>query len=718
MRKNTAYASLIPYLQHSSAYLAISLRSNDNDELERLSNPFVVVDDSSAIGRLLHARFVTDGASTIQELSLFVQRNQYHVAPNSLEPLTNRRIASLWQKAFDVYLSRSDSGLIRLSALTDDNGGLNTFSPLFFCKFRRLFFEPPCPRCGNPLTQCEDDGILDSAGLPSFSSSLHRYLYCEDCYKGGKGLFYVYDREMEDSQMVRDRWELINSFSSLLDNPANHEHLPCKACDKREECFGAKNKASSRISIFSFYPFHMLPFEAMNIHCTDFLALLSGASSEEIVSTLPPAHIRVSNVLDVQHNMEKHPPFFFDAEKQFLELLYLKLVFLRQLADWIVTLPLEDLSPLSSFSIDSFWVNLPEPVDTLPYFWNFKLKPHGLIASSEGRSFPAHRALESKTDFLALAWFFVMLRNAKQDMEKVLEYLNSMFIDGAPLSTEAFLERIESSFSYKFGPQSIFWNPQEIEIPEHYKALWKSCMELGWRLTRARFDDTSRSSNVDYWIAEIEGLIKSVKKDLFASMPSTAGPIEVSKEDIVLDKQIGAVLTGIAAKWESELLESIRLPKQDLPQPTAPPEREAEEEYELPQQQDIPALEETIIVAPGATEPPPAHEVSPPVRDQAPAQEEIPETVIFSSPGSGPESTTETTPPSAEPKPHEPPSQQSQDKEFEKTLSLLDQELLDLVDETPAAKKEKPSTQPAHDKEEKLKQQEEIPETVIIKPDD
>ena len=710
MSKNTPYASLTPYLQQSRVCLAISLRSHDNDELERLSNPFVVVDDSSAIGRLLHGQFVTDGGTAIQELSLFVQRDQYRVVHNSLDPLTNRRIASLWQKAFDAYASRPDSGLVKLSALTNNNS-LKTLSPLFFCKLRRHFFEPPCPTCGNLLLQCEDDTILQAAGLPPFSSSLRRYLYCEHCYQTGEGFFYVYEREMENCQVVRDRWELINSFSSLVEDPANLGHLPCNTCDRKKECFGAKDKALTRISIFSFYPFHMLPFKAMDIHCTDFLALLSGASCEEIISTLPPAHTRTSKVLDLKHNMEKGLPFFFGGEKHFLEVLYLKLAFLRQLADWVETLPLEGLSPLSSFSFDSFWVDLPEPADSLPYFWNFKVKPHGLIVCNEDKSFPAPLGLESKTDFLALAWFFVMLRNAKQDMQEVLDNLNRMFIDGSPLSTEVFLKKIESSFAHEFGPECVFWIPQKLEMPQDYKALWKSCMELGWRLLRARFDDPSNFKNMDYWIAEIDELKKRVKSALFGAEPSSDPSFRASREDITLDKEIGAVLTDIAARWEAKLLESIGVERQDLIHPTGPPKDVPTEGHE---QQTMPPLEETIIIAPRGPKPPSEPKTSTPTQKDVAREDEIPETIIFSAPESAPFATAPgptSTP--AGPNSTETPSKGPQDEDFEKTLSLLDQELLGLVDGAPGEVEDEHDHRPSQDKG---KKDEHIPETVIIRP--
>ncbi|RLB86550.1 MAG: hypothetical protein DRH15_01320, partial [Deltaproteobacteria bacterium] len=62
----------------------------------------------------------------------------------------------------------------------------------------------------------------------------------------------------------------------------------------------------------------------------------------------------------------------------------------------------------------------------------------------------------------------------------------------------------------------------------------------------------------------------------------------------------------------------------------------------------------------------------------------------------------------------------SQDQEFEKTLSMLDQELMGLVEEPspkPQASEELQSRSSDQKPEQKQEKKEEIPETVIIKPD-
>ena len=61
------------------------------------------------------------------------------------------------------------------------DGILSPFASLFFCKEKGRYFHPPCPRCGRPLALCVDDAVLAAAGLPLYSRSLERHLYCEAC---------------------------------------------------------------------------------------------------------------------------------------------------------------------------------------------------------------------------------------------------------------------------------------------------------------------------------------------------------------------------------------------------------------------------------------------------------------------------------------------------------------------------------------------------------
>lgn len=723
MSQKPGLVSLIPYLQSPTASIELPLRSDDPKQLEGMLDPFVIVDDSSRLGRLIDASFVTDAGASLKRLSLFIQRSQYSFVPDPLRPLNNKAVESIWQAAYGVFLQNSkDSGLIQLSILDDGNGHLNAVAPVFLCKRKRVYFEPPCPMCGSALTQCEDDDALASSGLPVFSTSLQRFLHCENCLISGvQPLFYAYDKEGMESEKVKDRFELIKSYSNLLEASPNEIALPCLGCDEKDICFGSPQKATSRIAVLSFYPFYMIPFEALCLHCVDFLALLSGAKAQDVAANLHPAHRRAARLLDVEQYAEKGLPFFFDQGERFLEIFYLKLTFLRQLALWLTKLPLGAEQDFGSFSMDSFWVDLPRPREALPYFWGFELKPHGLYVCQPERTAPISQSIIDPKNFFALAWFFVMLRNSTQDMQAILENIAGLFKEGVPVSTDEFVSRVESSQATGFEPANLYWEPQEAQISEAHLPLWISCLRLGWDILRASYGGPCTSTEICTWVEQIETLQKEVKQVMFTSPKFSHKPVATVQEQAPeVDKKIAAILREIAARWESELV-----PESSSSQEVPPASKQngIDKPLEAPgQEESQPALGETIIITPGpkGLYPDEIPQVS---EQEQPEEEEIPETIIFSSPAVlGKSEWMDTAaPPGAHKDKGGASSPTEEDKEFEKTLSMLDQELGDLVGNSTA---EPPQGQGSHEQatdQEPAKEtgmEDDIPETVIIKPKD
>jgi len=56
--------------------------------------------------------------------------------------------------------------------------------PLLYCRPTRTFLRPPCPACRESLVLCRDDAWLSARGLPTFSGSPHRILFCPTCSRG------------------------------------------------------------------------------------------------------------------------------------------------------------------------------------------------------------------------------------------------------------------------------------------------------------------------------------------------------------------------------------------------------------------------------------------------------------------------------------------------------------------------------------------------------
>lgn len=259
--------SLIPYLDASRGgfHLQFSLISRDPAILEKTPFPFSVVSDSDPLARLLEAEFVSDAGSRLKKVFVLIQRDQYLLTERDDRWVPdNGKIAESWKKAFSFYAGDNMAlSLIILANQMNEQGKLRPLQSLFYCKTRKLFFHPPCPKCGLSLHQCENDDLLSHSGLRSYFASLKRYLYCPSCFSEDKSEFYAYGLDRSDPPTIKDRWTLIKEYGLLPDQ--SNDQFPCGACSNHQECYGSDQRVLSRICPFGFYPFYLFVFDAMSL---------------------------------------------------------------------------------------------------------------------------------------------------------------------------------------------------------------------------------------------------------------------------------------------------------------------------------------------------------------------------------------------------------------------------------------------------------------------
>ena len=314
--------SLIPYLDPdgSGIYLKICLRSEDQAVLEKTRGPFTVITDSGPITRIIEAQFTTNAGSRVKRVFLLVQKDEYRLDRNQLWPVNNLDIDRCWQKAFSRYVGDvRDDNVAVLSDQIGKEGGLLPFRPLFFCKAIHAFFHPPCPHCGSYLEQCYDDDLLAATGLEPYSTSLKRYLFCTSCLESsGQSDFYRVSVDGTDPQMIRDLTDLIRAFKFITEDRNLTGTFPCAVCHSRQECYGEAGLALSRIEPFSFYPFYMLIFNELSVNAIDFLALISGATLEEMEAAIALRHKQGSaNYLnEIRQKGPIITPFMFDQDQR------------------------------------------------------------------------------------------------------------------------------------------------------------------------------------------------------------------------------------------------------------------------------------------------------------------------------------------------------------------------------------------------------------------
>jgi hypothetical protein len=551
--------SLLPYLKSvkNNFGLDISLVSEEYEFLEKTAFPFLVICDSGSFTRVIDARIVTDAESVIKPVFLLLQSDQYHLTSDGMWPLNNMDIDRLWQQVFLQYSAQTPDESPHkphfvLLRQINKKGGLSPFQSLFYCTFRKDYFHPPCSKCGKSLDLCRDDHLLSESELQPYSSSLKRYLYCPECTQDPNLKdFYVFSLDAFDPPDLKNHLDLIKNWEHLIVNPITVDHFPCLDCADQARCFGNDKLAVSRIVPFSFYPFYLMILEAATLNAHDFLSLISGATQDEIKDNLSGKRAlgRVKYLEAAQQKLSVRSPFLFDSnhEKNPLEILYLKLSFLGQLAQMI----LSNWAPLShpglSHSLERIWVKLARQGSLLPLFWNFNIDVIDIginLANSPHLSVsPPNHGLH----FLGNAWFYTLLVNDHQGAKKVLSELEKLMVEST--STKMGLSELikKNEANPVFAAKNIFWRPKDRHVNKDWQRLWEESLELGGELLEAGMNRETSWSENKFW-QDFEALREKVKAALFGQ--DSFIPKAPSQSD---DQAISALLNEIAVRWRLEI---------------------------------------------------------------------------------------------------------------------------------------------------------------------
>jgi hypothetical protein len=602
--------SLLPYIKTGKniSLLNISRIPQQTISGGQLRFPFALISESGPFTHIIQAQIESDHGSIIKQVFLLLDKDTYLSANDESRGLNNELVEQCWQRAYENY--RTDSSTILLADQIDEDGRLRQFQSLFYCQSRDIFFHPPCPHCGNPLTLCKDDDLLISFEIQAYSQSLKRYLYCPECLQNtGHSDFYAAVPDNTDPQFIKDLHQLIKGFGSL--DEERNDQFPCSLCSLHNECYGDKDLALTRIIPISFYPFHLLIFESASINAFDFLALLSGASSEELINRLGEnsQHGRIPFVNSVAISTAKASPYFFENDvRHFLELLYLKLSFLGQFAQVIFSNIDSYTYPDLGFSIDRIWVDLSHEDSLLPFFWNFHLRlmDWGGDIITKGQ-LPKPPPLYGNY-ILGTLWLRVLLLNKVHDLAEINTVLAKSLDQKDSLNAVLNEASVMEQSAHIFSPENIFWDPQTKSLPDTWTSLWEDALGLGWALLKNSTSQAPCLSEEDFWKG-FENLRETIKK----TMMSTGLPAASRLEDTSHDSAVHEILTKILAKWSS----AQQKPEDELDKTVimseSPADKSPDEE-----------LEETVILSNGH-----------PSVDNAPTpssgdEEDVLETVILS----------------------------------------------------------------------------------------
>jgi len=553
VNSTTRTPSLIHYLKPTDAKFHVELSmSKEEDSLHRGAHfPFLVVSESDPLALTIEGSIVSDAGTKIENVFLLIQKDEYHLPKNEFSPTNNRSVDQAWQNVFSFFAAqKQNDSLVVLKDQVGDGGRLLPWSPLWYCHHRHIFFEPSCPRCGFPLEMCYDDDLLTGLGLEPYSTSLKRYLFCPRCFdKQSESDFYAHSSDVSDSAIVKDQQDLINGLGHLAREGNRHANIPCFECANVRECYETEHLSVSRIVTVSFYPFFMVVLPAPSIPLLDFLPMLAGAGFEDLANQLQAKgqFVREKCLRNLeQKNLQKSPFFFEKDERFFLEVLYVKLSLLGQLAH-VVFSGLDTFKyPDLGLSIDHVWVKVAEHGGLLPSFWNFELKLFGIGVNAVRGPFPSELPPSYGLYFLGSVWFHVLLVNARQDVSGVYGEIAKIFEHFA-LKEDAVPEGIpRRPPSEIFSPQNIFWNPDEKAVTAAWESHWVKALDLGFLLLKRSMSEISRWSEPEFW-QKFEELRDAIKGALFMPEP---GFVRTSPGDESM--AIREILMKIAEKWRSD----------------------------------------------------------------------------------------------------------------------------------------------------------------------
>lgn len=558
--------SLLPLLDRGSLKMSleVSLQNTSSELVAKGNGPFRSLDSSSPLFDLLHGSYRSSSGKIVKEVFLLVQKDEYSFTGYN-SAFNNPEIDAIWLNAFTSG-SKADGAdtFDSLGFSSEDVSSPPLWRSLFYCIKQGCYFHPPCPQCGASLELCESDDTLSASQLPLYTKTAERFLFCPVCHEAdGGGNFYTHNESgnLYGKESVKNRRDLIAGYQQLVEEGLVGEDFPCQNCEVQESCYSSGD-VFLRLVPLSFYPFRMLVTDTAMMPVTDFNSILSGASYIELKQQpqllKEPGRAVCLDSFNRQRD-ERLDLFFAGDSRCFLETLYLKIALLEQICSTVFLAGDQLFHPKMQFTLDQFWVDIPDYQGLLPSFWNITVKPVALgIFATENHSMvrvPETFGLYS----LALLWYQLLLVNGEQseaDMHKGVATLLDRKEDAAIA---------DIADQQVFAPGNIFWKPIPLQLPQPWQELWQRTLHQSWTLLKASFQPKNFSS--DLFSKELNQLADDVKKTLFSmegvppvtvseSIPVTAKavpPEDVSeKVQATVDSDILHILLALQDKWRSE----------------------------------------------------------------------------------------------------------------------------------------------------------------------
>ena len=315
------------------------------------------------------------------------------------EPLSNAATEAEWAAAHHdlLRLLAAPAQFPELMA----PGAPGVLPPALFCATSGRLFPIPCPRCFGPLRTCREDALLAVAGLPLYSATAARFLYCPSGHpkeEGDSPRFWAgTEAEARGLERVGTLEDLRREYGAALERareeklPLRLEDLPCATCPQPGHCGATPPAAApaSRKGAAAAAPAAPASgWTVFNLHDSPFLVTrLAPVAFDDFLARLGAGGGAAGAV-------EEGPGFLFAAEGSGIdavEVLALKLAAFLQIVAAVrrhyllLGRPHLDLQP------GHLVVEPGPPAGFLPALWSFRVKLLGASPARLGHPWPRPR---------------------------------------------------------------------------------------------------------------------------------------------------------------------------------------------------------------------------------------------------------------------------------------------------------------------------------------
>lgn len=380
----------VPALGSASGGLRFELVLPTEGNLEERDDPFVALSDSPRFSRVLLARIAMGADTTLQLVGLKVQRSSYRPYGAGTTQITNPQVDEIWARERENLVRAASPEVVRILDLGPE---LARSKPVTFCKKVRRYFHPLCFRCTGLLEDCRDDGLLREFGLPTYSESASRYLYCPPCSTAQSAIFYTYSTTADErpkgnveirrrNALYRDGAAIVRGDQADTQRARLERIFPCAGCVHKDGCYppdaSGPLPAEQNLVPLSYYEFASLPMELLQLHYDEFVDLVGGADWAEVkrnAEGMAAGRGAALAPLDAAFSSPFQWVYRHDSGGLFsIEVLRLKLIALTQLCRGVRTLHATTHYPHLDLNPTSAMVVLPAPSADLPSRWNFQVK--------------------------------------------------------------------------------------------------------------------------------------------------------------------------------------------------------------------------------------------------------------------------------------------------------------------------------------------------------